>query len=183
MSTFRALEEDQLAEISTGESRLISRRAVVRTGVTAAWSVPLIQVVGAAPALAVSGAKVEVLGGSATWDGNYIVVLVPLKNGGSVSLEEVTVTLTFSPNLAPEPNDGPNGRWTKGSVSKSGGKVSITFTTTRARLAAGSLNTLEFRVKDNAHKGTAGSVSVAVVASTGAVASGFITIPAATGKG
>ena len=37
--------------------QLISRRSVVRAGATAAWTVPLVQVVGAAPALASSGTK------------------------------------------------------------------------------------------------------------------------------
>src|SRR4051794_8622225 len=135
MSTSRTLENGQTKAIAAGETRLISRRAVVRTGVTAAWSVPLIQVVGAAPALAVSGPKIQVVGGQAVWDGNYINVTVPLSNSGTQTIDTITVTLTFSTPLAPEPNSAPGG-WVASS-SVTGGTTTIVYTTSTAKLRAG----------------------------------------------
>jgi hypothetical protein len=173
MSRSRALETDQLASIATDETRLLSRRTVVRTGVTAAWSVPLIQVVGAAPALAVSGSKVEVIGGSAVWDGNYIIITVPLKNSGTQVIDNISVTLTFSNTLSPEPNSVP-GKWST-SASTSGGKVTITYATTRAGLQPNSTLQLVIQVKETEKndRGVAGSVSVAVVSPAGAVGTGY----------
>jgi hypothetical protein len=183
MSTSRALETDQLASVGTNDARLLSRRAVVRTGVTAAWSVPLIQVVGAAPALAVSGSKVEVVGGQAVWDGNYINVTVPVRNGGSESIETLTITLTFSLGLSPEPNSGPNGRWSA-ARSVSGGRVTITYVTTQAKLPPG-VTTLVMQVKDRDHKNAVGSVDVAVIAPTGSFGTSYTVKPdsANGGKG
>lgn len=168
MSTSRALRSEQ-----QDDRHLISRRTLVRTGVTAAWSVPLIQVVGAAPALAVSGSKVEVLGGTAAWDGNYIDVTVPVKVTGTQTVDVLTVTLIFSKPLAPEVNSGPNGRWSA-SRSVSGGQVTITYTTTRANLAPGSTTPLFIQVKDRDHKNAAGTVDVAVVGPTGSFGTRYV---------
>jgi hypothetical protein len=157
---------------------MISRRTVVRTGVTAAWSVPVIQVVGAAPALAVSGPKISVVGGQAVWDGNYINVTVPLSNTGTQTIDSITITLTFSTPLAPEPNSAPGG-WAA-STSVIGGKTTITYTTSTAKLRAGGTISPTFVVKDKDHKGMAGSVAVAVVTSTTSAGTGY-TIAAVTG--
>jgi len=180
MSTSRALENGQNESIASGGTRMISRRIVVRTGVTAAWSVPLIQVVGAAPALAVSGPKIQVVGGQAVWDGNYINVTVPLSNTGTQQIDVITITLTFSTPLAPEPNDAPGG-WAASS-QVIGGKTTITYTTSTARLRAGRSISPTFVVKDKDHKGAAGSVTVAVVTSTSSVGTGY-TIAAVTDGG
>src|SRR3954447_22916366 len=141
MSTSRALENGQNESIASGGTRMISRRIVVRTGVTAAWSVPLIQVVGAAPALAVSGPKIQVVGGQAVWDGNYINVTVPLSNTGTQTIDSIIVTLTFSSPLAPkfDPDSIPSG-W---SASNS----PVTFTTS-TKLGPGGSISPTFVVKD-----------------------------------
>ncbi len=53
---------------SGGMSGGISRRSVMKAGAAAAWSVPLVQVVAAAPAVAVSGSAALSFGTcSATW--------------------------------------------------------------------------------------------------------------------
>jgi VCBS repeat-containing protein len=62
------------------------------------------------------------------------------------------------------------------------GKTTITYSTTTARLRAGRTISPTFVVKDKDHKGAAGSVTVAVVTSSGS-ASGFYTIAAVTGGG
>src|SRR4051794_10781256 len=179
MSTSRALENGQNESNAAGGTRLVSRRTVVRTGVTAAWSVPLIQVVGAAPALAVSGPKVQVTGGQAVWDGNYINVTVPLTNSGTQQIDVITITLTFSTGLAPEPNSAPGG-WSASKPTMFGGQTTITYTTSTAKLRANRTISPMFVVKDKDHKGAAGSVTVAVVTSSGSSGSGY-TIAAVTG--
>jgi hypothetical protein len=181
MTTSRALENGQNESNAAGGTRMISRRTVVRTGVTAAWSVPLIQVVGAAPALAVSGSKIGVSGGQAVWDGNYINVTVPLSNSGTQQIDTITITLTFSTGLTPEPNSATGG-WVASKPVVMDGKTTITYSTTTARLRAGRTISPTFVVKDKDHKGAAGSVTVAVVTSSGS-ASGFYTIAAVTGGG
>jgi hypothetical protein len=182
MSISRALRTEQHTSIADDDRPLISRRALVRTGVTAAWSVPLIQVVGAAPALAVSGSKVEVIGGSAVWDGNYIDVTVPVQVTGTQTVDALTVTLIFSKPLAPEVNSGPNGRWSA-SRSVGGNQVTITYTTTRANLAPGSTTPLFIQVKDKDHKDAAGTVDVAVVGPTGSFGTRYVIAQDTDGHG
>src|SRR3954454_15585549 len=166
MSTSRALENGQNESNAAGGTRLVSRRTVVRTGVTAAWSVPLIQVVGAAPALAVSGPKVGISGGQAVWRqngngnnvGTNIDVTVPLSNTGTMTVDSITVTLTFSAPLAPE-GGAPKG-W---SVTRAviGGEVTLTYTTSSAGLGAGKIAAFTCSPQDPDHRGTAGTVTVA----------------------
>jgi hypothetical protein len=78
--------------------RTITRRRIVRTTATVAWTVPMIQMAATAPAFAGTGCCDVSLTGSAHWraDGlNYIDIPVSIANGCSTAVTGLTVTLTI----------------------------------------------------------------------------------------
>jgi hypothetical protein len=118
----------------------------MKAGAAAAWSVPLVQVVAAAPAVAVSGSPVLVFSsksGSYTSTSNSISVAITLSNtGGDTS--GLTVKLTF-PNGFTGTAANLSAGWT---VVRSGS----TYTFTAAgQLAGGSAQSLSasFPLKQN----------------------------------
>jgi hypothetical protein len=80
------------------EPRAISRRRIVRSAATLAWTVPAIQVATAVPAFAGSGCCNLSVDGSAHWvdgDINYIDVPLDLTNHCDTAVSGLTVTLTI----------------------------------------------------------------------------------------
>lgn len=77
----------------------IDRRTVVRAGVATAWSVPLVQAVGAAPAFAVSGpANLSTTSGTISRNTTTAVytVSITVTNSGGTASQALTATLTSS---------------------------------------------------------------------------------------
>ncbi len=115
-------------------SPFISRRSVVRAGATAAWSVPLIQVVGAAPAFAaVSGDTVLTL---ATPTGSYtsattLHVVASVTNSGTHSTTNLQLTVSL-----PTPASG---TVTATGWTVSGSGTSFVFTANAPVVASASL--------------------------------------------
>jgi hypothetical protein len=90
---------------NTAASRGISRRSVMKVGAAAAWSVPLVQVVAAAPAHATSGQAVLDITGNGSWgianDGKPLNATVSVANTGGQSATLLTIVLSFPAGYAP----------------------------------------------------------------------------------
>lgn len=109
-------------EVTESSSRGISRRSVMKAGAAAAWSVPLVQVVAAAPAnAATSGAPVlsfttctanyGTSAGASAADPSHLFVTAVVKNTGGVTAG-LTVTLTIPANLHDAaPTVSPSAGW------------------------------------------------------------------------
>ena len=91
------------AGLGAGEARNVSRRSVLRTAAHAAWVVPMIQVVAAAPAFAASG-TLSIAGGSGFWNGasNNLTLTVDVTAAPATTGLQVTFT------LPPEYGDTPD---------------------------------------------------------------------------
>jgi hypothetical protein len=126
---------------NTTASRGISRRSVMKVGAAAAWSVPLVQVVAAAPAHATSGqaAVLALSGASGQWIGGssstQFTLQSTIANTGGAEALSVQVTYTFPDTLG----------WSPSYVSATGGWVGSAsgrvVTLTLATLAAGNSET------------------------------------------
>jgi hypothetical protein len=80
------------------EPRAISRRRIVRSAATLAWTVPAIQVATAIPAFAASGCCDLLSTGSAQWrpgELNYIDIPLNIQNGCATAVTGLTVILTI----------------------------------------------------------------------------------------
>ena len=127
-------------------SRSVSRRSVMRAGAHAAWSVPLVSVATAAPALAVSpGAGGSLQAGqfmvkckSNQYGTEYHVIVGPIKNSGpGDTCGPVTVTVS-APKDAQTSMDRPydNGvqnNWQYAGQSSSADSDDYTFVSTKGR--------------------------------------------------
>jgi hypothetical protein len=81
----------------TNQPRTITRRRIVRTTATVAWTVPMISMAATAPAFAGTGCCDVSLSGSGHWraDGlNYVDIPLTITNGCSTAVTGLTVTLT-----------------------------------------------------------------------------------------
>jgi hypothetical protein len=174
------------------EPRTISRRRVVRTAATVAWTVPAIQVATAVPAFAASGCCNVSLTGSAHWvDGelNYIDIPVDISNGCNTAVGGLTVTLTVC-GLEDITYSGaeylPSG-WTQvGKPNKElepdgSGCYTLTFLSAQS-LAGNSQTHPQFRVKTMAYVGSGshrpvGTVTAVVSAEGCTSAPTVMTIP------
>ncbi|HSE09222.1 MAG TPA: hypothetical protein VLB29_11210 [Nocardioidaceae bacterium] len=158
----------------------ISRRSVVKAGAVAAWSVPLVQVVAAAPAMAaVSGTSTLGLpAANGSWSGNSSNLngAVTISNTGSVATTSLQVTMDF------------DAAWTSGSASAPGWTVTpsanattktYVFTAT-TQLAAGDSTTLSFTFASTTGKGFATNISVTANAANAASTATAIPITART---
>ena len=133
--TFESISGD--AE-NTQTSAGISRRSIIKVGAHAAWAVPLVQVVAAAPAVAVSGTTTRVSwagfsGSYSSTDARNLDVTASIANDGSTSASGVQVVLTV-----PVPVNGcttPAG-WT---VSRNGQDFTFTKTTPLSGAASATL--------------------------------------------
>ncbi len=119
--------------------RQVSRRAVVKTGVHAAWAVPLVQMAVAAPALAASGdpAQLSISGTSASWQAAApkINTSVTVTNNGGTVTAAITVIYQWNgvtPDVSNVPVD-----WTP-----SGSGTSTITLTTGQSLSPGALANL-----------------------------------------
>ena len=85
----------------------VSRRSVVKAGAAAAWSVPLIQVVAAAPAHAnTSPGTTITVTGSADWDDSSkkkLTTTVTVTNTGLSETQDLTITVTFDATTTATP--------------------------------------------------------------------------------
>lgn len=137
------------ASTETLEARHVSRRNVLRVGAAAAWSVPIVQVVTAAPAaaacstnpcapgsgtleLAVSGSST---GWATTGSGSNKKYLLPvsatLTNNGTATTTEISVTIAFENGWAPTVATPPDStQWATGQKLNVGSQ-SWTFTAVR----------------------------------------------------
>lgn len=122
------------------EPRHLSRRTVVRTGVTVAWAVPAIQVVAAAPALADStDLSVGASGGWTSSTSSDATLTVTLGNTASATLLQVTVTSTSGSFKVDAQTN-----WT---VDNGGFASSHTLTYTGTTTATGFTTTLHFKTR------------------------------------
>ena len=109
---------------SAPDSQLLSRRTLVRAGATAAWTVPLVQVVAAAPALATTNTP------TITWthlDAHYhtgsttlIDVSLAVTNNGGAATKNGLITIVL-----PMPASGYSGL--SGATYKTGSGTTWTF--------------------------------------------------------
>src|SRR5690242_2835767 len=94
---------------SAPESQLLSRRTLVRAGATAAWTVPLVQVVSAAPAAAAQSpvtppsntTTIEITSSSLTYDtsdASKLTFTATVKNKGNVSTSGLQLVATLPAN-------------------------------------------------------------------------------------
>lgn len=92
--------------------QLLSRRSIVRAGATAAWTVPLVQVISVAPAVASSGKptlQVSVTSANAT--STQVRVIGTVKNP-STTASLATVTLSFTLPTPPSSSSASGGAFT-----------------------------------------------------------------------
>src|SRR5690349_18155409 len=98
---------------------LVSRRTLVRAGATAAWSVPLVQVVAAAPARAVGSVgstTLQYTGLSGTYtSATDLQIVSTVKNSGTTAAKNLQVSLTL-PVTASAVTVG-SGSWTAAAAS------------------------------------------------------------------
>jgi hypothetical protein len=108
------VDESRTAESGDLSSRTVSRRTVIRTAAHAAWVVPAIQVVSAAPAFAVSP-KLTISVGNPVWGGDRLTVTftVVAENGAASNIQ------IFA--SAPGPNRTLNQRFSIPAGSNPGG--------------------------------------------------------------
>lgn len=116
----------------------VSRRSVVRVGAAAAWTVPLVQIATAAPALAVSGpADLDIQGYYVSRDEKkkaLKVYIAKVRNTGAQPSGQVTVTVdvprtkTGSFSKKPWLKQGPSSGWTFVGDSYSAATKTWTFT-------------------------------------------------------
>ena len=145
----------------------VSRRTLLKTGAHAAWVIPAVQVVAAAPAFATvtsgSHATLTTTIADAYWgdanthagEGNYIIVDLTVTNTGTAPTNNLTITFTFSANLTDIHQQGadqaPKGTVPKGWVY-SGASSSTTPPTivyvAEVQLAAGQSITSTFILQD-----------------------------------
>lgn len=155
----------------------VSRRSVMKAGAAAAWTVPLIQVVAAAPAVATSGMSTLALSGATgSWSGKSanLNVQVTIQNTGAVATTSLQVTMTFG------------SAWTSGKASATnwtatpaGDTATKTYTFTAAtQLAAGGTTQLVAKFASSTGQGFATSISVSATAAN-STNSGAASIPVA----
>jgi hypothetical protein len=142
-------------------SQGISRRSVMKVGAAAAWSVPLVQVVAAAPAHATSGpAQLDFQSATGSYTSRTqgantyrtLDVTLVLENKGGTATQAVTVTLTLASeawvfnNQSQEPQLQPNQGWTRiatltyqfvGGAVPAGGMLPVTVKFDEAKANAG----------------------------------------------
>ena len=157
-----------------------TRRSVVRAGVAAGWSAPLVQVISAAPAQAVGSGVVLDLTGTFTHASNSRAVTFTsgnLANNGTQTTTNLQITVTLTTNgttnmsgttVSTTPSGFTVG---SGTLGGSSGAFTITFVFTKStpQVAGGSSTAFApaFQVPNNAVRNTAGSGS-ATATSTGA---------------
>jgi hypothetical protein len=138
--------------------RQLSRRTVLRTAAHAAWAVPAIQIVAAAPTFAASG---DVLALTPTptgvWDlgANRMTATIPVKNNSTANPTAALQVTAIYPNVYVYKNrnrtlriSNVTGGWRAGRVTYSGSGTSRTATvvfTATAQVPAGATKTLAFR--------------------------------------
>ncbi|HSE55115.1 MAG TPA: hypothetical protein VLB03_05245, partial [Nocardioidaceae bacterium] len=94
MNSFQSISGD--SENSSVTRRGVSRRSVMKAGAAAAWSVPLVQVVAAAPAHATSHAgHIAFVSTPSLTSSGTKTVTVSLKNDGVGQTNALQVILTF----------------------------------------------------------------------------------------
>lgn len=162
------------------EASGISRRSVVRTGAHLAWAVPAVQLVTSAPALAASGTKPNLTGGSIAVGYNKArtqtsVAIGAVRNTGGDMKGQLTASVSLpgflkSPKLVGKPSAG----WK--AVGKSGRK--LTFISTSSGLATGaSTKKLSFKVSHKAVKKAPAGKITAIVRGTGDSITSSATLP------
>lgn len=77
-------------------SASLSRRRVLRAGAAVAWSVPVIQVVGAAPAYAACVSGAAAVTGAGSYAAGTDTLTVQLSNSAKSAATSVTVTVTLA---------------------------------------------------------------------------------------
>ena len=165
---------------SGGMSGGISRRSIMKAGAAAAWSVPLVQVVAAAPAVAVSGsATLAVSAPPSGWNGRSanLPVAITITNTGSVPTTNLQVTCTF------------DSAWTSGKATATGWAVqptgvattkTYTFTAS-TQVAANATATLSITFNSSTGQGFATNITVTATATNSSNAPGT-SIPVAAAK-
>lgn len=173
MNSFQSISGD--AENSSMTRRGVSRRSVMKAGAAAAWSVPLVQVVAAAPAVAVSGpAALSATAGTGSWNGNSanLNTQVTITNTGNNVTSSLQVTFTFDSPWTGGSATAPTG-WTLGASSA----TSFTFVA-GTQLAAGSNTTIAPSFASASGRGFAVSISVSPTATGASSVAGVITVQA-----
>ncbi len=158
--------------------RQVSRRAVVKTGVHAAWAVPLVQLAVATPALAASGspAALAISGTSGTWLGasSNLRASVTVSNTGGTVTANLAVIFQWSAGWTPTLSEVPPG-WTP-----SGSGTSTITLAAGQQLSPAALATLtpQFTVPKE-QKGLATSFTVTATADGTSAGPVTVTVPAA----
>lgn len=106
---------------SAPESQLLSRRTLVRAGATAAWTVPVVQLIGAAPAFATCSGPAPTLSfnsASASWqDATHVRVQVNVLNSSAtVDASGLSVTVGIPANVVAGQIIKPTG-WNAAAIS------------------------------------------------------------------
>lgn len=173
MNSFQSISGD--SENSSVTPRGVSRRSVMKAGAAAAWSVPLVQVVAAAPAVAVSGPTTLVASpGAAGWNGNSANIAAPVtvRNTGSNDSLALQVTYTFKSGWTGGSATAPTG-WT---VSPPTGMV-FTFTAD-SQVAGGTEVSLAATFRSQNGKGFAATIDVSATATNAEPAPTVVQVPA-----
>jgi hypothetical protein len=164
---------DSSREASAESSGGISRRSVVKAGAAAAWTIPLVQVVAAAPAVAVSGApQLAFTQKSATYSSSteLITVSLTLNNSGGDTYG-LTVKLTLPSGYTGKANVT-GGSW---AVARAGSTYTFTAGT---QLVGGTAATLSatIDVKSKTGPGTGIAVNAESYTPKAAMASTSMTV-------
>lgn len=155
---------------SAPEGQLISRRTLVRAGATAAWAVPAIQLVGAAPAFAGSN-SLQVSVTTAVAGGTKVRVTGTVKNPmATTSLGTVTLVFTLPQNPTSSSQTGGDfaGSGTTYTVSSLGPGITKSFDVT---FVVSSTPSGSVTASATAQNATPGSGSLPITAQTLSVVS------------
>jgi len=162
-------------EVTERSSRGISRRSVMKAGAAAAWSVPLVQVVAAAPAVAVSGpTSLSATGGTGGWNGNSanMATRITITNTGANDTSSLQVTFTFTSGWVSGTASAPTG-WAPGASSA----TSFTFVA-GTQLAAGQSVEVAPTFTSTNGKGFAAQIAVSPTATGSTSVAGAIQVDA-----
>ena len=194
------MEESDAPEHVAGADRVISRRTVIRTAAHAAWAVPVISAVSAAPVFAANSNELLFQSASGVWTlptggefEPFVTASLVVENLGGSDALDLKVTVTF-PNFyvyGPKYTAGPTGQlgnrvltisgvsagWTAKrtySGSTTGRTATVVFTAT-TQVAAGEDKTLEFKASTRRFVASNDTISdIDNVTPIAATATGFL---------
>jgi hypothetical protein len=179
-----------MSKAENAEPGGMSRRTVVRTGVTAAWTAPAITVLAASPAFATaSGPATLVMSGPTTAahppKDTVVTVSSGVRNGGGQPAGSLQATVSLTGNGKSGWGSATSatiaGQWVLSSTNGSGDQVTFVFTAIPTDLAGGATKpftpTITLPANGKMASGTVTVTFTAIAAGGGSATSGPVPVP------